>query len=281
MTLGPTQGAKRVCYFCGRTPLTGEDFLPRWIGKLFLVKGRRYGITKADYGAPSIVKRGQRKPEFPFKVVCETCNNDWMSTIENDVKSVLEPIIVKSAPSGHISEDQQRRLANWITLRAMIAEAASMGGLPCYDQSARDAFRNAKRLARIPPANSLVWIASLAVAGLTRTHDGTLQGTPVRVFTNFENRSVGDDYKTGGVPGSPSSWRCRESSGVLGHAAIQLVYWSGRDDPVDWRGLSSLRWQTGTTQVWPSSPSASWPLVTLSDSDALRFLRRFDALFSA
>jgi hypothetical protein len=53
-------------------------------------------------------------------VVCETCNNTWLSAIQETAKPVLIPMFDgKTCVLGH---EKQQRLATWISMATMTAE---------------------------------------------------------------------------------------------------------------------------------------------------------------
>jgi hypothetical protein len=105
------------CVFCGAEGgLTNEDVLPRWLLKALQdapVTGTVvYRQSKGRPGdAPAVYSRPGKSLETKARAVCATCNNSWMSQIEQSVSAIL-PELVKGRrvllPAG-----QQDALARW------------------------------------------------------------------------------------------------------------------------------------------------------------------------
>lgn len=55
-----------------------------------------------------------------IRVVCKKCNNGWMSQLEDLAKPILTPLIVGEPIV--LNRDQQRIVAEWITLKMMVSE---------------------------------------------------------------------------------------------------------------------------------------------------------------
>jgi hypothetical protein len=55
-----------------------------------------------------------------IRVVCEDCNNGWMNDLEELARPILEPLIA-GRPTV-LNQNQQRSLAQWITMKVMVAE---------------------------------------------------------------------------------------------------------------------------------------------------------------
>lgn len=73
--LPPAGGA---CPFCGRRDdLSDEDIWPQWFWNRLREAGARF-----------------RTPPSVTTPVCATCNNRWMSVIENDASEILKPMVV-------------------------------------------------------------------------------------------------------------------------------------------------------------------------------------------
>ena len=55
--------------------------------------------------------------------VCKSCNNTWMSVVENRVKEFLGPMIVRHEKTN-LSLEQQQLLATWAVKTAYLVELA-------------------------------------------------------------------------------------------------------------------------------------------------------------
>lgn len=87
------------------------------------------------------------------RVVCESCNNQWMSQLENRAKNGLPPLIAGQA--CRIAPGGQRLLATWAVKTTMTAEFTT------------DSTKNSTQEHRswlmsndCPPSNWFVWIAN-------------------------------------------------------------------------------------------------------------------------
>lgn len=119
----------RKCIFCGEEgKLSKEHLWPDWLGKMYL----RTGDEKHTFGSQSsadktLVRDGvYERPGHLFslkiKVVCQTCNNGWMSQVENDTKPILLNLI--NGQKFKITKAEIEALAFWVALKVVTAEFA-------------------------------------------------------------------------------------------------------------------------------------------------------------
>ncbi len=121
----------KACIFCGDEAgkLTNEHVWPQWLRKYpayedvrrqqgprpawddFEIitdeEGRFVNVSKPRPGHVPIL------PEVKVKVVCATCNNGWMSRLENDAQSLLQRLMADER--FDLSEPEQELLALWTT----------------------------------------------------------------------------------------------------------------------------------------------------------------------
>lgn len=105
----------RSCLFCGITqPLTKEHVFPDWIRK----SGRRppEGVEQS-----SVLPRPLRVDCYTWKlkVMCEICNNEWGSALEQAAKPSLEMMI--EGHSVQLDPAAQESLAKWAYKTALVA----------------------------------------------------------------------------------------------------------------------------------------------------------------
>jgi hypothetical protein len=161
----------RLCIFCGGTPISKEHVFAEWMhpylpdtkdprkkGRHVLSATRRSFDGKVSFVEPSsgqLDRPGDLKSKS-LKIVCESCNNRWMSVLQKVAKPVLLPFIlgkwVKMNPA------EQRILAAWITMFTMVAEKTNEG-IETITKAQRKTFKDQKE-ARTPPNNWLIWIFS-------------------------------------------------------------------------------------------------------------------------
>lgn len=110
-----------TCPFCNATEsLTDEHIWPRWLSKEL----RSVGRTLAP-------RSGSKQPRtsIDFTVpICRPCNNEWLSTLENDVAPILRPML-----RGHFVDlkvEQQALLATWATKTAFLIDRISRAVVP-------------------------------------------------------------------------------------------------------------------------------------------------------
>jgi hypothetical protein len=107
--------APRQCIFCLKQANTKEHVWPKWV--LAVVdQNRPYRFELGN--APEILISG----EFKIRCVCGTCNNGWMSRLEDEVKLCLEPMLRGMMTPLPLSV--QTRLSHWAVKIAMVIDAA-------------------------------------------------------------------------------------------------------------------------------------------------------------
>lgn len=93
---------------------------------------------------------GSRK----VRVVCDSCNNGWLSTAVEDVtRPILEPRI--QGQGGSINPQEQRLLATWAAKTVMTAEYVKPGK-PVVHQAERTSLKDNLS----PPAGWYIWLTS-------------------------------------------------------------------------------------------------------------------------
>jgi hypothetical protein len=113
------------CIFCGGGPLSKEHIWADWLREFLphLDTSSRHGVTHRDgrYGYGKLHRPGDVRSQR-LRVVCETCNNGWMSRIQNDAK----PIIANLLQHGMIATDPEslRTLASWAVMFTFVFECA-------------------------------------------------------------------------------------------------------------------------------------------------------------
>lgn len=159
------------CIFCEKITgpklgdrLSGEHLFSEWMNKAKLLpKSPEYvEFKQVLHNRSRDVKSKYEKTRQgsvdtkKFKVVCETCNNEWMSRLETAIQPYLTPLI-KGLPI-HLDEPMRRTLVEWIVLKVMVAEHTEYYAHPAdpiFDQSMRSAFMNS----RVIPSGGRIWIA--------------------------------------------------------------------------------------------------------------------------
>jgi hypothetical protein len=115
---------QRFCIFCGRPGLTREHVWADWLKK-YIPKNEinhtsfsaTLHPTRSDFRRKKVAGdlRSRR-----LRVVCRSCNNGWMSRLQERAKPLLLPLI--KGESTAFTYDEQELLAAWITMSIMVAE---------------------------------------------------------------------------------------------------------------------------------------------------------------
>jgi hypothetical protein len=130
--------------------MSAEDVLPKWMHALFTGNGvMRFGTAQNQWtvATPHI--------DWRAKVVCVSCNNTWMSRIENEHgKPVLTPLI-EGDKVFSIDQPAARSIAIWAFKTAVVIDHAHrLFGQPYFSSKERTAFRETLTI----PNDSAVWV---------------------------------------------------------------------------------------------------------------------------
>ena len=157
-----------TCIFCGlRRPGSEEDVISKWIRRT-LNPATEVIIRAEPTGA---VSRLQHLTVTLEDMVCQECNNTWMSRLENrGVKPFLEPMLTgKHAVT--LDETQQRDLARWAVIKVLLMEHA-MWQRRAHLRSTVGYAPSDPELAWLygnddPPPRSRVWLGAFDARGRT------------------------------------------------------------------------------------------------------------------
>lgn len=148
------------CIFCGGFGLSKEHVLPDWLRQIFPrlpTDTHTWDILQdAHTAAPSMRRiRGQGQlGSKKVRVVCKKCNSGWLSTMEDETKGDLSPIV--SPGFAHLlSVEAQQQLAAWIAKTTMTAEFL-VKEQPAIKQDERERFKERQ----LPEDHWQIWISS-------------------------------------------------------------------------------------------------------------------------
>lgn len=248
------QTQRRRCLFCGRPgDMTREHVWAQWLRPYGLdVRPERTTLlaaftrTAADTYTeqPTLITK-QPGSVFANRAlsVCRSCNNGWMSALEQDAKPLIVSMMSGSEVPGVIlTPDQAAVLATWTVKTAWMSEESDPG-----ERATTQQMRQTLHQASLPPENSMVWAAR---------HDGTLDfhirqlqaqvGRYDRPWDSTEVRHV--------------LWTCLTFRGI----AFLSYTVDGWGVPTPQRDPS--RW----LQIWPATADLRYPPpVNVSDVEAL------------
>jgi hypothetical protein len=137
--------------FCDDFPSTKEDAWPLWLMRRFPMAST--GRMFAERGGSPLNDWPITKPRVTVKWLCDSCNNGWMSQLENQAKPVIESILDEKI--SEFDDAAQVTLGVWAVKTAMVLEAFHPERPWFYSRAERHGLRTAKSL----PARTEVWLA--------------------------------------------------------------------------------------------------------------------------
>ncbi|WP_433651605.1 hypothetical protein ACQP2C_03125 [Micromonospora zamorensis] len=246
------------CAFCGSTgPLTREHVFGQWVSKVGLDLSPVRHMAGPLNGLPRDM--GEQPPyRQTVKDFCSSCNNGWMSRLEDTARRVLSPIIL--GKPGAISAQDQPVIAMWAQKTALTAmllsskEQRSRGhGL---SQSVYTTFYECQ--SRMEPLGaSRFWVGQ---------YEGTVGFSAVHV-TPLAVR----------IPGiaEPDRPQCYAMTIVLGKLALQGLFFTTPALEID------VTMGLGMPQIWPPKGPVGWPIGQPCTEEMFRRFANGEMLRSA
>lgn len=147
----PIQG----CAFCTESAnLTGEHLFADWIDRIFTASTSHYVFTDNDPITLKVRKYGSRRLNKKFKVVCATCNNGWMSKIDNAARNTLKDVIRYRAPICFLRSGLQA-IAEFTLKNAFVADYVN--ARPFFGTYSRAQFRRHRQF----PPGTHIWLGAI------------------------------------------------------------------------------------------------------------------------
>jgi hypothetical protein len=251
----------RRCIFCQVGRVTGEHLWPRWMHRYLpkLQDARKEEAYTTVQPARAIVKKRTKDQQGhvytkQFYVVCKACNEGWMSRIEEAAKPILIPLL-RGQPVT-LTQDDQIKLARWISLKVVIAEQENPSDA-VVRQPARTLFMEIGKI----PAKMKIYVAN---------HDN------FHWYTVFMHQS-GIGSRPGTQPIFRQGKNLQTSTFTVGHLFTYTVISTipGFSLGIDLEAVDALR------QLWPRPPRSrlSWPPPKLPDAHLYRIANGLDALY--
>jgi hypothetical protein len=153
------------CLFCGQPFGQGrrrsaEHIWPQWMHHLLpdqdspggggLVRQDPYTLETTYHEVHQT--QGKIINTMRPRVVCEECNNGWMSRLDDRTKPLLQEMIAERPAVLHA--DDQAVLAAWFFMKNAVAEARTPSSRATSDLSRAILFRN-----HLAPPYAAIWIA--------------------------------------------------------------------------------------------------------------------------
>jgi hypothetical protein len=200
---------------------------------------QRYTVTETGLNAVLLRKEPARRINVTRPVVCDRCNNQWMSDLTNSAKGILHDAVFHARPMALGSEEIVTVVA-YAVLKAIVYDRGRSDGLP-FDFSPAVAREFAETL--WPPEGTQVWIASLrsrhlhgarAALGAAHFNKPPFRGYRLVVFTYALNHFV--------CQLTYPRWIKQRRSEVGRPFVKQFADWNGPSTP-----------------IWPDVQQAGWP----------------------
>src|SRR6266478_112392 len=124
----------RKCIFCGKPGMSNEDVWGRWLRPYVRADMRKHHFYAERINRPgepntaSARLRAGDPLHSKVRVVCETCNNGWMSMIQERAKPILIPLIQGKATILGI--EAQQTVASWCAMATMTGEFLDKDPVP-------------------------------------------------------------------------------------------------------------------------------------------------------
>jgi hypothetical protein len=187
------------CIFCERFGnMSKEHIWPEWAAELFKLNPSpvheefhmRFTEKTKLVDKPKVVNRQGSVATKKMRVVCEDCNNGWMSELEDSIKPILTPLILGN-PST-IDQSQQELVARWIGVKVLVSEQNNQS-----DVISDQRHRTALMVDGAVPGYLHIWIAPVKAekweTGYYR-ETGTLSRTlepPPKTKKNVQSNAFG------------------------------------------------------------------------------------------
>ena len=227
-------GEKRTCMFCDGRASTKEDAWPLWLVRMFPEPPGGVSVEAERKG--TVLEPWRQRGHFmKIRYVCQSCNNGWMSALENEAK----PLIQRLLSDGVVDLEKEREIiARWVLKTCMVFEAAGGSGW-FYTKAERSTVREGT----IPAGYTAFWAARCV----------DLSAIYCNAYNLFEGRVA----STSGVHGHVTSMAfgtlalqtmtVRPSDAVRPGVAIRLD------------GVNEEPWPNAAPQLWPPIVAFQWP----------------------
>jgi hypothetical protein len=252
--------SKKRCIFCDLPKkMSREHIWGRWLRSYVSANMNKHHLHATRILAPNVpnVSELRIRAGDPIRsnvrVVCEDCNNTWLSRIQEQAKPILIPLIQGRTTSLGITA--QSKLAAWCTMATMTAEFIDRdSGSRGVSQMERDWLRNNSGV----PDNWRIWIARFQ----------RYKWKPQWIHLTLP--ILGSEDSAGLKPGDTAPANTQATSFVIGELYVHVLSSTGYPGLVGkWAWPPFSRLSRLLVQVWPLKESfIAWPTDSLRDRDA-------------
>jgi hypothetical protein len=224
--------------FCQRPGTSREHILARWIGASLSDNpppGATVQLTHETFGPDGnlIARKSAKRTAFYTRAFCTTCNNTWMSRLDELVKPMLLEMMFARLPVT-LTLDEQRVLTLWATKVALGFQTQE----PPASRWARPKQYHDFYETQSPLAGSQVWIAARQQwhPAMYRGHSTALGDGTIEVDGFGVILSVGFAVFWILIP-----YQFRPLLRLFSDSAmLAKPIWPGRDRPVQWPPLLGI-----------------------------------------
>lgn len=249
----------RNCLFCPETTkLSLEHVWPQWIWKLSHKEPQKGRYTVETFGT-HIKRQGRKAPTLDQtrRVVCESCNNGWLSRLENEMaKPALKRFLVpRRGTASGISVDDQVALVAWATKMAFILDYTTV--TPDNHRNFTQHERQEFAATLTPPDGLSIWIADL-----------------VRDTGQIVHSSVTNVASLAAVEAPDVKYSGQLSTFHVGSLVFQTLHLRSVTEPPSVPSdelMLEPHWNQVVRRIWPSHETdIPWPPEFYFNEDALK-----------
>ncbi len=119
----------KTCIFCSSTleKASDEHVLPQWLLGYLAIRGEDISPThySLEGGVGAVSTRRHKVENLVEGRICSKCNNGWMSSLEDEVKPLLVPLMEAEKKVVELDPDERLRVARWAFKTAIVLNSAS------------------------------------------------------------------------------------------------------------------------------------------------------------
>jgi hypothetical protein len=158
----------RECIFCGGPANSREDVWPCWMTSRFVAPG-----TMEQQRGPDLRMRAWRvdRPVLVVKRDCRTCNNGWMSQLQDRGKPVIERLWDEAQAT--LDVDDCKALSLWAVMTSMVLQTFDDQDKWLYSDCERTLMWHEQRI----PSFIGIWIANCVGHTETYSQGRSMTGT--------------------------------------------------------------------------------------------------------
>ena len=251
---------QKRCIFCDLPKkMSSEHIWGKWLKDYVRADRNKHHIHLTRIPSPNLANiselriRAGDPIRANVRVVCEGCNNTWLSQIQESTKPILIPLI--QGKKSVLGLSAQAQLAKWCTMATMTGEFLDRDPL---GQGVSLAERQILcKHSDIPP-NWRIWIA--------RYRRYKWKGEWIHLSLPILDAENSADLK----PGDPAPPNTQTTTFVIGELYIHVMSSTGHPDlTAKWAWPPFSRISRLLIQIWPPKESfIAWPPESLTDRDA-------------